>query len=57
MAMVAICAAVAEVHGPEMFTLIIQEYAQLYNSDATGNLMSSYRQWEALVRSCSGILA
>lgn len=57
MATIAICAAVAEVHGREMSPMIIQEYAQLYNADATGNMMPSYRQWEALVRSCSGVLA
>ena len=57
MTTVAICAAIAEVHSPHLSTLIIQEYAKLYATGAPGNLVPSYRQWEALVKSCSGVLA
>ena len=57
MTTVAICAAVAEVHSPEVSTLIIQDYTKLYAAGAPGNLVPSYRQWEALVKSCSGVLA
>ena len=57
MATVAICASLTEAHSSEMSTSIIQEYAKLYGAGATSNLVPSYRQWEALVRACSGVLA
>lgn len=57
MATVALCSALAEVHSLRISTQIIQEYVKLYSTGAEGNLIPSYRQWEALVNSCSGILA
>ena len=57
MTTVAICAAMAEIHGSWMSAFIVQEYAKLYSAGAPGNLVPSYRQWEALVKSCSGVLS
>ena len=57
MATVAICSAVAEVHGLAISTQIVQEYAKLYSASSDGTLMPSFRQWESLVNSCSGVLA
>ncbi|CAF9915692.1 MAG: hypothetical protein HETSPECPRED_002559 [Heterodermia speciosa] len=57
MVTVALCASLSEAHSLEMSTSIIKEYAKLYGAGATGNLVPSYRQWEALVRTCSGVLA
>lgn len=57
MATVAICSALAEVHSSEVSTRILQEYVKLYSADAGKNLTPSYRQWEALIRACSGVLA
>ena len=57
MATVAICSAIAEVHGLAISTQIVQEYAKLYSANSDGTLMPSFRQWEALVNSCSGVLS
>ena len=57
MATLAICSTIVEVHSPSISTQILQEYAKLYGSNSEGNLMPSFRQWECLVNSCSGVLA
>ena len=57
MATLAICSSIVEVHSPSISTQILQEYAKLYGSNSEGNLMPSFRQWECLVNSCSGVLA
>lgn len=57
MATVALCAALAECHSLAMSTQVVQEYAKLYSANGGGSLTPSYRQWEALVSSCSGVLA
>ena len=57
MATVAICSSIAEVHGLAISTQIVQEYAKLYSANSDGSLMPSYRQWEALISSCSGVLS
>lgn len=57
MAIVAICSSIAEVHGLAISTQIVREYAELYSANFNGNLMPSFRQWEALVKSCSGVLS
>lgn len=57
MATVAICAAITEAHGMAISTQIVQEYAKLFGTYSDGALMPSYRQWEALVNACSGVLS
>ena len=57
MATVAICSSIAEVHSLAISTQIIQEYVKLHSANADVSLMPSVRQWEALVNSCSGVLA
>ena len=57
MATVAICSSIAEVHGLAISTSIVYEYAKLYSTDAGASLMPSFRQWEALINSCSGALS
>lgn len=57
MATVAMCASIAEVHGLAISTQIVQEYAKLYSVNSDGSLMPSFRQWEALTHSCSGVLS
>ena len=57
MTTIAICAAVTEVHSLKASTFIIQEYAQLCGTGTKLFSIPSYRQWEILVKGCSGILA
>lgn len=57
MATVAICSSIAEVHGLAISTQIVQEYAKLLGPDSDGSLTPSFRQWEALIGSCSGVLS
>lgn len=57
MAAIVICSALTEVHNLAVSTHIIQEYANIHSTDSHGTLMPSFRQWEALMISCSGILA
>lgn len=57
MTTVAICASIAEVHGLAISTQIVQEYAKLYTTNSDGSLMPSFRQWEALMNACSGVLS
>ena len=57
MATLAICSSIVEVHSLSVSTQIVQEYAKLYGGNFEGNLMPSFRQWECLVNSCSGVLA
>ena len=57
MATLAICSSIVEVHSLGVSTQIVQEYAKLYGGNSEGNLMPSFRQWECLVNSCSGVLA
>ena len=57
MAIVGLCAAIAETHSLAFSTQVIQEYAELYSANAGSNITPSYRHSEALVSSCSGVLA
>ena len=57
MSTVALCASAAEVHGLAISTQIVQEYVKSYLPNSDVGLMPSYRQWEALVNVCSGILS
>lgn len=56
-ATIALCAALTEVHSTSVSVEILQEFATLYNPGDGGNLMPSFRQWDALLASCSGVLS
>ena len=57
MATLAICSCIVEVHSLSVSTQIVQEYAKLYGGRSEDHLIPSFRQWECLVNSCSGVLA
>ena len=57
MATVALCAALVEAHSTTVSVEILQEFAKLYYPDDEGTLVPSFRQWEALLVSCSGVLS
>ena len=57
MATIALCAALTEAHSTSVSVEILHEFAKLYHPGDGGTLMPSFRQWEALLASCSGVLS
>ena len=57
MATIALCAALTEAHSTSVSVEILQEFAKLYHPGDGGTLMPSFRQWDALLASCSGVLS